>query len=272
MDEKEKNTNKNSVATNDNKKSNNDNKKNKRRKIIIAVVIIDLLVGFICLMLYLFRDCIFGPKEPEVAEPTKDTEEDTNKENKLYDNFIKLANKEFLNFNSGLENDNYVTNLCSLEYSDVNVTYCAYTREVSGVNNVVKVSIDNSLNKYTNLDEFVNEFISIDVNAITDYDLNVEIYDVVGDTTTLDKFKNNASVILEKFDGAKKIKSVNYKAVNPNYSYISSTYIDSDGNYRSINEIEYDIGSDKFEITSNTYTFNKDSNATMLDLFNKILA
>lgn len=53
---------------------------------------------------------------------------------------------------------------------------------------------------------------------------------------------------------------------------ISTTYIDSDGNIRSINEIEYDIGSDKFEITSNTYTFNKDGNPTMLDLFNKILA
>ena len=42
-------------------------------------------------------------------------------------------------------------------------------------------------------------------------------------------------------------------------------------NYRSINKIEYDICSDKFEMTSNAYIFNKDSNATMLDLFNKIL-
>ena len=80
MDEKEKNVNKDSVANKDNKKGNNDDKKNKRRKIIITIVIIDLLVGFICLMLYLFRDCIFGPKELEVVEPTKDTEEDTNKE------------------------------------------------------------------------------------------------------------------------------------------------------------------------------------------------
>ena len=49
------------------------------------------------------------------------------------------------------------------------------------------------------------------------------------------------------------------------------TYIDTDGNIRSINEIEYDISLDKFEITSSGYTFNK-SNATLLDLYNKILA
>ena len=96
--------------------------------------------------------------------------------------------------------------------------------------------------------------------------------DVVSDTTTLDKFKNNASLILDKYDSANKIRSINYKAPNPNYSYISTTYIDSDGNIRSINEIEYGIGSDKFEITSNKYTFNKDSNPTMLDLYSKILA
>ncbi|MBP5445737.1 MAG: hypothetical protein J6Y28_06160, partial [Acholeplasmatales bacterium] len=74
------------------------------------------------------------------------------------------------------------------------------------------------------------------------------------------------------YDSATKIRSINYKAPNPNYSYISTTYIDSDGNIRSINEIEYDISSDKFEITSNTYTFNKEGNPTMLDLYNKILA
>ena len=74
------------------------------------------------------------------------------------------------------------------------------------------------------------------------------------------------------YHSAKKIKSINNKTINPNFSYISTTYIDSDGNYRSINEIEYDIGSDKFEITSNTYTLSKEGNATMLDLFNKILA
>ena len=45
-----------------------------------------------------------------------------------------------------------------------------------------------------------------------------------------------------------------------------------DGNYHSINEIEYDIGLDKFEITSNAYTFNKEGNATLLDLYNKTLA
>ena len=95
--------------------------------------------------------------------------------------------------------------------------------------------------------------------------------DVVSDTTTLDKFNNKRDTILDKYDSATKIRSINYKAPNPNYSYISTTYIDSDGNIRSINEIEYDISSDKFEITSNTYTFNKDGNATMLDLFNKIL-
>ena len=95
--------------------------------------------------------------------------------------------------------------------------------------------------------------------------------DVVSDTTTLDKFKNNASLILDKYDSATKIRSINYKAPNPNVSYLSTTYIDSDGNIRSINEIEYDIGSDKFEITSSGYTFNKEGNATILDLYNKIL-
>ena len=42
-------------------------------------------------MPYLSRDCTFGNKEPEVEEPTKDNEEDINKENKLHDNLIKLA-------------------------------------------------------------------------------------------------------------------------------------------------------------------------------------
>ena len=108
-------------------------------------------------------------------------------------------------------------------------------------------------------------------NDTSSYTVMEQNYDVFSDTTTLDKFKNNSSILLDKYDSAKKIKSINYKAPNPNYSYISTTYIDSDGNYRSINEIEYDISSDKFEITSNAYTFNKEGNATMLDLFNKIL-
>ena len=43
-------------------------------------------------------------------------------------------------------------------------------------------------------------------------------------------------------------------------------------NYHSINEIEYDISLNKFNITSNTFIFNKDSNPIMLDLFNKTLA
>ena len=96
--------------------------------------------------------------------------------------------------------------------------------------------------------------------------------DVVSDTTTLDKFNNKRDTILDKYDSATKIRSINYKAPNPDYSYISTTYIDTDGNIRSINEIEYDIGSDKFEITSNAYTFSKEGNPTLLDLYNKILA
>ena len=122
------------------------------------------------------------------------------------------------------------------------------------------------------MDTFVSEISNIDITDTSSYTVTEQYMDVVSDTTALDKFKNNVSILLDKYDSAKKIKSINYKAPNPNYSYISTTYIDSDGNYCSINEIEYDIGSDKFEITSHTYTFNKDSNPTMLDLFNRILA
>lgn len=74
--------------------------------------------------------------------------------------------------------------------------------------------------------------------------------DVVSDTTTLNKFKNNASILLDKYDSATKIRSIHYKAPNPNCTYISTTYIDSDGNYHSINKIECDISLDKFEKTS----------------------
>ena len=267
MDEKEKNTNKDSVINKDNK-NNSDDKKNKRRKIIIAVVIIDLLVGFICLMLYLFRDCIFGPKEPEVVEPTKDTEDNTNKENKLYDNLIKLANIKLIDANS-LSDGNYINNLSSLEYEIDKVTYRAYTNDIDGAKYFISIEIEGT---FPTIDTFVSEISTIDINNTSSYTVTEQYMDVVSDTTTLDKFKNNASLILDKYDSATKIKSINYKAVNPNYSYISTTYIDSDGNIRSINEIEYDIGSDKFEITSNTYTFSKDSNASMLDLYNKILA
>ena len=267
MDDKQKNINKDSVNK-DNKKTNNDDKKNKRRKIIIAVVIIDLLVGFICLMLYLFRDCIFGPKEPEVVEPTKDTEEDTNKENKLYNNLVKLANIKLIDANS-LSEGNYINNLSSLEYDIDKVTYCAYTNDIDGVKYFISIEIEGT---FPTIDTFVSEISTIDINNISSYTVTEQYYDVVSDTTTLDKFKNNASILLDKYDSAKKIKNINYKAVNPNYSYISTTYIDSDGNIRSINEIEYDISSDKFEITSDTYTFNKEGNATLLDLYNKILA
>ena len=38
--------------------------------------------------------------------------------------------------------------------------------------------------------------------------------DVVSDTTTLDKFKNNASILLDKYNSANKIRSINYKAPN----------------------------------------------------------
>ena len=39
-----------------------------------------------------------------------------------------------------------------------------------------------------------------------------------------------------------------------------------------LNEIEYGISLDKFNITSNTNIFNKDSNPIILDLFTKILS
>lgn len=49
--------------------------------------------------IYLFKDSIFGNnKEPEVEE-TNNTEE-SNRENKLYDNLIKLANIKIIGANS----------------------------------------------------------------------------------------------------------------------------------------------------------------------------
>ena len=67
-------------------------------------------------MLYLFKDSIFGNnKEIETQDNTGDTEDNTNKENKLYDNLIKLANIKIIDANS-LSEGNYINNLSSLEY------------------------------------------------------------------------------------------------------------------------------------------------------------
>ena len=267
MDEKEKNINKDSGIDKDSNKANNKDKKKKRRIIIAAVIILDLLIGL--LLLYLFKDSIFGNnKEIETQDNTGDTEDNTNKENKLYDNLIKLANIKLIDANS-LSEGNYINNLSSLEYDTDKVTYCAYTNDIDGAKYFISIEIEGT---FPTIDTFVSEISNIDITDTSSYTITEQYYDVVSDTTTLDKFKNNASLILDKYDSATKIRSINYKAPNPNYSYISTTYIDSDGNIRSINEIEYDIGSDKFEITSNTYTFNKEGNPTLLDLYNKILA
>ena len=89
MDDKEKNINKDSGIDKDSNKANNKDKKKKRRIIIATVIILDLLIGL--LLLYLFKDSIFGNNvEPETQDNTGDTEDNINKENKLYDNIIKL--------------------------------------------------------------------------------------------------------------------------------------------------------------------------------------
>ncbi|MCR5308886.1 MAG: hypothetical protein K6E21_02090, partial [Bacilli bacterium] len=128
MDEKEKNINKDSGIDKDSNKANNKDKKKKRRIIIATVIILDLLIGL--LLLFLFKDSIFGNnKEPEVEEPNNT--EEGNKENKLYDNLIKLANIKIIDGNS-LSEGNYINNLSSLEYDIDKVTYCAYTNDIDG--------------------------------------------------------------------------------------------------------------------------------------------
>lgn len=179
---------------------------------------------------------------------------------------MKLANIKLIDANS-LSQGNYINNLSSLEYDTDKVTYCAYTNDIDGAKYFISIEIEGT---FPNIDTFVSEISNIDITDTSSYTVMEQYYDVVSDTATLDKFKNNAFILLGKYDSATKIRSINYKALNPNYSYLSTTYIDSDGNCHSINEIECDTSLDKFEITSNTYIFNK-SNFLLLDLYNKIL-
>lgn len=206
----------------------------------------------------------------EAISDYKLSKEEDHAEKEQARDFIKalkyIANNEYKE-NIGVDNAyNYVNGISSIEFTTNSLSYRAYAQKGQLPAKIVSIKLDYDYGTVDNCISTINS----KYKDITTFTLHQSIYEEVdgGDA------KAKVVEYLKSFPGAGYVDNnpfVNkcYKSANPDETYLSFTYKDSNNVFYSFNELTYKSTTSTFE-KDGTYSIDINTNKVMYYVFDEI--
>ena len=252
------------IKENENKEQNKEDKVSIKKTFRDTGIVLLLLVAVVGLLCYIYRDEL---KTGAVVEnPVELTTEQ--KEEKVVNNFLALANQELIDYKS-LDEGDYITGISSFQYVDGEAKFCAYADKVDGAHYLVMISI---INDFKGEDDFVQKMIDFDLKDYGDYDITTYAFELSSDETVDAKFHDKMVGVLPMVDTTQPIRYAMYKNISADDTYISATYVGSDGKVYSMHQIIYNSVSDALTVSdSDKYTLTSRNSQMLYDILGSFI-